>query len=246
MIKFSCPKCGQSLRGRDDMAGMPHQCPTCSGQITIPGPPVPRREDQGSTSSGEAPGTTWQLKFPLLRLSPISVGVTCTIVLLLLMRLSWTLPSESSRSVLTFAYNLGGAISGAIFGGLLFGLRAANRMGQAPDSSPWIWVVGALGMYILAASIIGAPFLVFAIVLAFMRRLRWRALFRRCAILAAGFFAGLLPAMVVVYVGLHTAAFVSAAAIGACIAGIAIGILIALTYDPDSPRAAEVGTRIRL
>jgi hypothetical protein len=41
-IKFNCPKCGQELNVKDEMAGKQGKCPKCKSTVTVPTPAAPR------------------------------------------------------------------------------------------------------------------------------------------------------------------------------------------------------------
>ena len=41
MIAFVCPKCGQKLPVKDEVAGKRAKCPHCAAVLTIPAAPAP-------------------------------------------------------------------------------------------------------------------------------------------------------------------------------------------------------------
>lgn len=101
-FKFSCPTCGQSLEGSDELLGLTVECPSCNGKITLPKPvsAVPQHQTQPipSTSDLLQTAVTWYKTRPLyLRILIAFLGWPITLCILVFL-----LPFKWPRRLLVF------------------------------------------------------------------------------------------------------------------------------------------------
>lgn len=72
-IKFTCPKCKQSLEGDNSMRGQNVQCPSCNAGITVPA--APKKKQIILPKSGLSGGSSTYTTPPKLKASKVGIVV---------------------------------------------------------------------------------------------------------------------------------------------------------------------------